>query len=117
MNEPFDGNIDEEIIALPDYKKLIAFKRALIRVGVEFDEDAEGTIKLADPYEDLETEEFDEAFGEELKLIYIKSLFEGLEEDGLIKASGVEEDGSFNYELTPEGVEYAEEHIFEYDDE
>lgn len=70
--------------------------RTLRRLGVDEPEEVEG-------------EEFAEAFAEELKLMLVSDSMQKLQRAGLVQPHGIGESGEILYELTQEGWEAAQQ--------
>jgi hypothetical protein len=100
-NDDFKELIDisETVDKLDDDIKFACFKRAVTKLDLDPDDI------------DLENEELEKAFGEELKIAGIENIFGRLHKEGLLEASGVDEKGEITYKLTDAGIQYCEENF------
>lgn len=96
-------NIDEEVQKLPLERSVIAFQRALNKVGIPYELNSDGSIAIGiDELEDLEEyPEFLDAHGRELKQLVLDDTFAELVEKGALVPDGINEDGSIAYVIGP----------------
>jgi hypothetical protein len=95
MIEPFD--VSEEVAALSDERKVIAFTRALKRTSYPYELTADGFRVDFDPMDLDDDEEFHDAFSDELRRMVASDLVDRLVSEGLVRISRVDENGDIIY--------------------
>jgi hypothetical protein len=99
MNEDEKLDITEAVDELPDERKVIALERACKKIGIETLRLPDGTLQIDAQIDD---EDLEEAFADELKNMVLDDIMRNLEKDGYVDAS-VTDDGSIAYQITERG--------------
>lgn len=89
MDDLDDLSVDDIVGQFSEERMEMAFKRAEREFG--------GLVA------DYESEEFEEEFHNQLKLMAAKDIYDELIRKGVIETVGVDEEGHVRYDLTPEG--------------
>lgn len=98
-------NWDDEADALGAERHLLAFQRTCNKLGIEYSFTDEGVLQYEGDEEAGESEEFIDAFQEELSSMIVNDAFAKLHAEGIIEPASVDpETGEVDYKLA-DGVD------------